>query len=134
MAEPCSTGPRGHHQAMATTPHLAYNSNILAMGAVMISPHTVRAVLQALLLPSASDVIQPDVPNAGPETWPLPIHALRLTAAQLPAHHSRVGPSPSIIAHCAPAPGSLHLQPPRTAPGPPGQPQPEGLCGDTAVT
>lgn len=134
MAEPCSTGSRGHQQAMVAAPHLAYNSNVLVVGAVMVSPHTVCAVLQALLLPLASDVIQPDVPDTRPKTWPLPIQVLRLAAAQLLAYHSHVGPAPSIITHRAPAPGSLHLQPPRTAPGPVSQPQPEGLCGNTAMT
>lgn len=110
-------------------PHLADHADILVVGAVVVPPGSVGTILQGPLLAPAPHVIQPDAPGAGPETRPVPTEVCRhLPAAQLLAHHSRVRRTPAVVAHRAPAPVALHLQPPRTPPRAPGQPQPKWLC------
>lgn len=93
----------------------AHHARVLVMAAVVLPPAQVEAVGQAHLVPVAPHVIQQHGPAAVPEGTqdgggdggP---------AAQLPAHHLRVGEVPVVVAHRAPRPAVPHLHPTAAAP------------------
>jgi len=93
----------------------AHDARVLVMAAVVLPPAQVEAVGQARLVPVAPHVIQQHGPAAVPERTqdgggdggP---------AAQLPAHHLRVGEGPVVVAHRTPRPAVPHLHPTAAAP------------------
>lgn len=93
----------------------AHDARVLVMAAVVLPPAQVEAVGQARLVPVAPHVIQQHGPAAVPERTqdgggdggP---------AAQLPAHHLRVGEVPVVVAHRTPRPAVPHLHPTAAAP------------------